>query len=594
MKLDSVSVTGLRSLADVSDIPIMAPTVLTGANDSGKSTVLLALEVLLANKGVPGEARTRGTSVEGADVVVEGQFTLHADEQRDLSRNANIRVRRVVPMQGPARLEVLRAVPEDARLHGIESMLLGDLKELAAEYGVRPDGGTTKPHWQETLTALVATLPHTDAWVAAGREIERSFPVLLSFDGSDPASPQAAVQKALAAKYRAHLDDPEIAERVTGLETELTHRLTRDAVDLCKHVEECHDDLGSVEVHPTVSLAAKGLQSIELVTRAGETPVTLAGTGAGRARRVALAVWEWSSEAMAGGEEMGRDVVVAYDEPDTHLDYCHQRTIMETITRQCADPRIRMVVTTHSMNLIDGVDLDKIVNLVLVDEMTTPMRLAAGSGHGERNTFLRNMAAAVGLRNSILVHERLFVGVEGATEQEAFPALFRLQTGRTLQSAGIALWACGNDIGALRFAQFLAEHGRNVAFVVDEDCRTKPGRHFSEESLRKAGIDPAVHAHYLGAPSEFEDLFSDEQWASVANVAWPRRDGREWTSADIAWCRIGKFSKQWQQELNHATDRGPIAKPTIARAMAFSLRTADEIPEQFRTTFDALVALANA
>ena len=306
-------------------------------------------------------------------------------------------------MQGPARLEVLRAVSKDARLHGIESMSLGDVKELAAEYGVRPDGGTTKPHWQETLTALVVTLPHTDAWVAAGREIERSFPVLLSFDGSDPASPQAAVQKALAAKYRAHLDDPAIAERVTGLETELTHRLTRDAADLCKHVEECHDDLGPVEVRPTVSLAAKGLQSIELVTRAGETPVTLAGTGAGRARRVALAVWEWSSDAMARGEELGRDVVVAYDEPDTHLDYCHQRTIMETITRQCADPRIRMVVTTHSMNLIDGVDLDKIVNLVLVDEMTTPMRLAAGSGHGERNTFLRNMAAAVGLRNSILV-----------------------------------------------------------------------------------------------------------------------------------------------------------------------------------------------
>jgi len=149
--------------------------------------------------------------------------------------------------------------------------------------------------------------------------------------------------------------------------------------------------------------------------------------------------------------------------------------------------------------LIDGVDLDKIVNLMLVDEMTTPMRLAPGSGHGERNTFLRDMAA-----------------------------------------------------------------------------------------------DPAAHAHYLGAPSEFEDLFSDELWASVANVGWPRRDGREWTSADIARCRIEKFSKQWQQELNHATDRGPIGKPAIARAMAFSLRTADEIPEQLRTTFDALVALANA
>lgn len=593
MRLDALSVIGLRCLVDVPDVPILAPTVLTGANDSGKSTMLLALEVLLDNRGVPDEARTRGTSVEGADVVVEGRFALHTDERRDLGLSAELRVRRVVPVQGQARLEVLRAVSEDERLHGIESMLLAEVKELAIEYGVTPERGATKAHWQEALTALADTLPQADAWVAAGREIPRRLPVLLLFDGAAATSPQAAVYKALTTKYRTHLDDPEIADRIESLEHEVANRLRQDAADLCKHVEECYDDLGTVEVRPTVSLAGKGLQAVELVTRAGETPVSLAGTGAGRARRVALAVWEWTSEALAAGEDVGRDVVVAYDEPDTHLDYCHQRTIMETITRQCRDPRIRMVITTHSMNLIDGVDLDKIVNLTLQDGGTSASRLAPGSGHGERDTFLRDMAAAVGLRNSVLVHERLFVGVEGATEQEAFPALFRLHTGgRTLQAAGIALWACGNDIGALRFAVFLAEHSRNVAFVVDEDCRTRQSRHCSEQSLRNAGIDPCVHAHYLGAPSEFEELFSDEQWVTVANVAWPRRDGREWTAAGVARCRIGKFSRQWQQELNRESDRGPLGKPAIARSMAWSLRTADEIPQQLRTTFDALIALA--
>ncbi|MQA16764.1 MAG: hypothetical protein GEV09_22305 [Pseudonocardiaceae bacterium] len=131
-----------------------------------------------------------------------------------------------------------------------------------------------------------------------------------------------------------------------------------------------------------------------------------------------------------------------------------------------------------------------------------------------------------------------------------------------------------------------------MAFVVDEDCRTKRNRHFSEQSLRNAGIDPAVHAHYLGAPNEFEEMFSDEQWTAVANVQWPRRDGREWRFADVSKCRTGKFSKEWQQKLNSAIDSGCVGKPAIGRAMAWSLRTADEIPLQLRTAFDALVALA--
>ncbi|MQA16763.1 MAG: hypothetical protein GEV09_22300 [Pseudonocardiaceae bacterium] len=426
--------------------------------------MLLALEVLLDNQSVPEEARTRGTSVEGSDVTVEGRFALHDDEQRDLALPALVQIRRIVPESGTSRLEVLRSAPEDERLHSVESMLLPEMKSLAAEYEVKPEGGTNKPHWQEALNTFAGTLPQVKAWVAAAPGVARRLPVLLPFDGADPVSPQAAVQKALAAKYRAHLDDPEIAHQLAGLENQLVSRLEADAADLCKHVESCFSDLGTVKVRPTVSLGGKGFQAVGVVTQAEESPTSLAGTGSGRARRVALAVWEWTTAALADGSAGGRDVVVAYDEPDTHLDYTHQRTIMETISRQCRDPQVRMVITTHSMNLIDGVDLDKIVHLTLTDGVTRVSRLAPESGYDETDVFLRDMAAAVGLRNSVLIHERLFVGVEGATEQEAFPALFRLHTGRTLQSAGIALWACGNDIGALRFATFLAKNGRKCGF----------------------------------------------------------------------------------------------------------------------------------
>ncbi|WP_030855160.1 hypothetical protein [Streptomyces sp. NRRL S-475] len=62
----------------------------------------------------------------------------------------------------------------------------------------------------------------------------------------------------------------------------------------------------------------------------------------------------------------------------------------------------------------------------------------------------------MGLRNSVLLHERCFLAVEGPTEQQCVPLLFRLSQGLPLQAAGIALWACDNNEGALHLAGYLS------------------------------------------------------------------------------------------------------------------------------------------
>jgi putative ATP-dependent endonuclease of the OLD family len=59
----------------------------------------------------------------------------------------------------------------------------------------------------------------------------------------------------------------------------------------------------------------------------------------------------------------GRGVVIAYDEPDTHLDYRHQRDLVELIRAQASTPGVRIVVATHSLNLIDKVDIGDVVHL---------------------------------------------------------------------------------------------------------------------------------------------------------------------------------------------------------------------------------------
>lgn len=93
------------------------------------------------------------------------------------------------------------------------------------------------------------------------------------------------------------------------------------------------------------------------------------------------------------------------------------------------------------------------------------------------------VAAALGLRNTVLLHERLFVGVEGISEQSAFPILFRLATGNHLESCGIALWACRNNEGATDFAKFPVEHERQVVFIIDSDSKSAKRNVFSDKKL---------------------------------------------------------------------------------------------------------------
>ena len=125
-------------------------------------------------------------------------------------------------------------------------------------------------------------------------------------------------------------------------------------------------DTDNVQILPSVSIASgTGLKATQIsVTSTAGEDVHLGEAGAGRARRVSLAVWEFTTGLL---EDAG-DVVILYDEPDTHLDYTHldythQREFMHLVRSQCALPNVKMMIATHSMNLIDGIDISDVVHI---------------------------------------------------------------------------------------------------------------------------------------------------------------------------------------------------------------------------------------
>ncbi len=317
-----------------------------------------------------------------------------------------------------------------------------------------------------------------------------------------------------------------------------------------------------------------------------------------------MAIWEATSEHLAeraeDHEKAGLNeappvqVIVVYDEPDTHLDYHHQREIMRLVREQSLVQHVSVVVATHSMNLIDGVEIHDVVLLRgNAEQLTVIERLGTGE-HVAFDRHLGRIAASVGLRNSVLLHERCFFAVEGQTEYQVMPLLFKLAEGLSLQAAGIALWACGGNEGALSLASYLTLHNRSVLLMIDADSE-RGNKMFGKERLKRTFYDKHNDVVVmLGAEqnvSELEELFPDDVWARTANDEWPRPDG--WNTEHFADMRQEKkFSSAVIEMIKEHSDRSPSGKPDMLVAVVSRLERAEEVPPGIADVFSKLRQMA--
>lgn len=612
MYLNSLTVIGFRSLTNVPDVPVRKPTILAGHNDGGKSALLAAVSFLVGDYTLADEDRTyllvEGETDSGApsrctSTVVEGAFTLDEWEQRTLGLPVELRIRRRAGEDLVPHLECWIPIPHDERLHGLTHLKVLDLKALVKDLELTPVS-QRKADLVYALRDYAREHSGPAGWVTADAELNKRMPRLLAFDGRS-TKPDESIKSVLTGRFHAHMADDRLQGKLREIEADVQERLQVDAKSLCGHIQARCPDLADVFVEPEVSFTQAFRGAPLRIARTTGEHVGLDRSGLGSARRILLAIWEWTSDILAnennpapespqveGSEPEPPPVqtIIVYDEPDTHLDYGNQRKIMQLIREQSAIPNVSVIVATHSMNLIDGVDISDVVHLKLETGRTVMERLGFDA-HDAIDQHLRQIAAALGLRNSVLLHERCFLAVEGDTEQRAIPLLFRISEGLSLQSAGIALWACFNNEGALHLARYLVQHGRSVILMVDADSRTLPKSIFKPERLKATfGNEVDTLVHLLGEPdgvNEFEELFGDDLWARVANEIWQR--DTPWTPEEFGALRgQGKFSSQVQEMLQVQSESGPGGKPEMMYQLALELKAPSDIPLQLRQIFAEL------
>lgn len=602
MKLRKFAVQGFRSLADPGEVSLGRPTIITGPNDGGKTSLILALAILLNGRKIQEEDLTHALPEEDpptgrsndrfAECRVLGIFELSSEEQEALGLAPEIQLRRLATPMSQS-LEILKEVPANPNLRDLANMTLNELKEATESLGIKPTGpSTTKESFRVPLRELAEESETEKVWMPAGKDIEAALPRLIMFTSTAEPSPEGEISQALREAYDQTLEDEEIIGPVRAAEATVQARLQDAANDLRSHIVNRCPELETVEVVPMVSFR-EGFGGVELrSSRPAQSAVDLSSSGAGTRRRITLAVWEWTQNLLEQENPSDRSIVIAYDEPDTHLDYGHQRNLVDLLRKQADLENVAVIVATHSMNLIDKVRIEDVLHVDIIDNRTS-IKQIFGSDSEEETDFLASIAASMGLRNSVLLHERCFVGVEGVTEEHSLPALFRATTGLSLAAAGIVLVPAGGNAGARELCEYLERHNRLVRFIVDRDSTGHEV--FGKKRLEEDGI-PEDHMYIVGTSHEIEDLFSDEQWCSVVQAEWPRRDGWPWEVAEIAALRqmSGKFSKRLHKLLRSESANPPESKSELLPALSRIIKTRDEVPKQLQNVFDDLVEIAGA
>ena len=578
--IQSISVNNLRSLQDLPDVPLEPDlTILAGQNGGGKSSFIDALAMLVQNSRPSDEAR----SSREDDICVTGEFK-SVDETTRLKVRARYST-------GAVQREMSRLIhprfgspPENMTLQG--------LRHAFESAGIESPGGTTKVPFVEVAIEWIRQRPTEEleeTWVALPAEMAARLPKLTVFHSQDAADQPTQMRNLITRESQRLLATEAYAPRLNEIATEIQRGVVPVLTLIKDMIRRYCPGIANVEVATSFDFSRVTPQVQTRLTKSSGDSIDLNEAGSGLMQRVGLAIYAATLETLQRTSEDLVATLLAYDEPDSHLDYQAQRELFEIIRGQANLPHVQVVVATHSVNLIDTVSLQSLRHFRLEDERT---RVDIPSEYsGDESEFIGDLASGLGMRNSVLLSERCFLVVEGPTEERALLILFKKITGETLSAAGITLVNTGGAGSVRRLVEVLiVQLKRSVVVLVDEDARRSPGR-MNEEWLSSMQLSEGTNGFFTGT-KEFEDAFDDEVWLRVAKERFPLNDDTEWQLSDIADVRGSEHGMgQALESLFSRRLHDRVTKPQIGEALARTV-TEEEIPEAIRKAVSAALRIS--
>lgn len=525
MRLARVEIVNYRCHKNTS-IPIYDITVLIGPNDSGKSSVLNALDIFFDisrgrtskkpdiedfyrdARGV--QASTLGIICtfinDGEDEVkIKKEFELSMDKSEVVGPKWYIftetyveekfqEIEREINKKRPRKEQLIDFIKNNLpniNNKKIDKMKIDELKALIREF----------LHQQKK----------TKKWIEIKRtnEVLQSIPRFELYDSNAYEDPENYLRKILSSHFNEILNEDEVKNIVSDFEQTLTNklneRLNELSVFLKNSLANYVPGLKNIAIRPNVDPSKSFVGTIiNIKDNRGEHEVIRRGQGLRKLLFVHITQWE-------SKKEKKQLVIRAYDEPDNSLHYSAQRTFLKAVTGQ---ENLQVIIATHSIILADMVPFHKIILFRINQDGYAETEFLDPDQIKEAEDFIAEVGVSLGISTWEFFFEKAILIVEGLTEETFISAAYRKLYNQTLKDKGIVLINIGGNAAAPFLLKILKFKAQKVYILLDNDTRTRKwrGNITFEEFLRNIGYDDNFirnHIFYIGR-KEFEDSFDDD------------------------------------------------------------------------------------
>jgi putative ATP-dependent endonuclease of the OLD family len=624
MKLTNIKVRNFRSLRNVT-INFQNFSVLIGENDAGKSSLLDLLEMALGNRKPDDNDFFSWEEIRGKDnvvthhsefIIVIMTFKLEASDSRakEYAINDVVRVAKIweptISSTFYQGLQVINpALAQDfSKLKKAELETIVQSVDLAALPGLKTN--EDKITW---LVEQAKSFPKKKKWISVSGRLD-FLPRFERYRAMDYLDPKTIVMKTLRQVYEQviyqdavdtegnktrHLD-----KRLVEVKSEAEKQIREKVQELFSYISCYAPRVKEVSFDPQIDFAG-GLKDGEFQINDGRGFHYLSKVGDGTKRRIFISTIDWDRSVSVKQAESGEDlpdIIRGYDEPDSNLHYEAQRVMYRALAdiAEAQNGHIQIFLCTHSLTMIDRAPAKNISLLRLRGNCTVVETLKTDEDPAVE-AFLSDMAQELDISNTIIFYERCFLLVEGDTEYNALPLLYRTIYKRSMLEDGIRVISVKGNGSTKEFLRLLGINRQKFTFaLLDSDTKIDDkGRQakLTEEAFKECGFSEEFirdRLFYVGV-REFEDSFSDEVILGVLNKKYPKKEGG-WSTEEVSALR--RDDKKFSDELkgmiySKCTDSVKrVSKPEFGKNLGEECKSDEHIPEVIKKLFESARTVA--
>jgi len=585
-------------------LPIHEISILIGQNGGGKTTTLDALKLFLEpDKEIDKLDINSNINIENLEVIFSIKFQI-TDEEKEFFRiydpsldNNYITIYKKFKVSDPELYYFIYTLGTGTDLDNLDlDRFKEPYKKLCGKYEIDLSSSETVASMKDKLKIKREEFPN-DKQIEKRiprKEIKKVLPNFILLSSEDSPDPKKEMIKILTNTLKEKVEELDIEKEV--------NKITTVVLDICNQkIEEANDiikryckDIEKIDINPEYNaLQGLNLNEFSIIKKSGDK-VRFESEATGKRKQIMLGIYEWSNLQIT--EELNENFVIAFDEPDLHFDYFQISNLLNILNDFSKKGNVQVLIATHSVKLIDNFPPNQIVNFNLNNNDETEILYITDEDYEQIGDFLKDLAFSIGFRSAFLFFEKIFVIVEGESEYKAFPILFELINDKTHFEAGILFINAESNTQALKFAQFLRNNKKRVIIVVDKD--SKKIKQFKEDGLRKLGFQEGIDLFLVGkepdSEGEFEGEFTSEQWVTMLNNKFPKKNDNEWNHQEIDNIRNrAKLSKDLL-ELIETECIEQVSKPDLVKYLSKSIRNKDEISENLKSIILHLNSIANS